>query len=90
MAKQERIQPRNDGRRNAADYSGGIASGKHQGLREPDKDGDVADALANVSLKDRGTLMEDHLRDKRGNGVANDYDDSTDASADRKGISRGD
>ena len=67
MASNERIQPQSDGRRNAADYSGGTASGKRQGLHEPDKDGEVADALANVSLKDRGTLMEDHLRDKRGN-----------------------
>ena len=78
MANQERIQPKADGSRDAADYAGGVASGKKQGLREPDKDGDVADALANVSLKDRGTLMEDHLRDKRGNGVAQDYDDSID------------
>ena len=31
-----------------------------------------------VSLKDRGAVMEDHLRDKRGNGVAGDYDDSID------------
>lgn len=77
MANDERIQPRSDGAPNAADYAGGTASGKRQGLREPDKDGDVADALANVSLKDRGTVMEDHLRDKRGNGVARDYDDST-------------
>lgn len=78
MSRQERIQPRNDGRRDAADDPGGIASGKHQGLRRPDNDGDVADALANVSLKDRGAVMEDHLRDKRGNGVAGDYDDSID------------
>ena len=81
MASNERIQPQSDGRRNAADYSGGTASGKRQGLQEPDKDGEVADALANVSLKDRGTLMEDHLRDKRGNGVARDYDDSLEAGS---------
>ena len=78
MANQQRIQPDADGSRNAADDAGGVASGKKQGVREPDKDGDVADALANVSLKDRGTVMEDHLRDKRGNGVAQDYDDSID------------
>ena len=78
MANQQRIQPDADGSRNAADYAGGVASGKKQGLREPDKDGEVAETLANVSLKDRGTLMEDHLRDKRGNGVAQDYDDSID------------
>ena len=76
MTDKHPIEPRSDGRRTAADYAGGIASGKRQGLHEPDKDGDVADALANVSLKDRGTVMEDHLRDKRGNGVARDYDDS--------------
>lgn len=63
---------------NAADRSSGVPSGKRQGLHEPSKDGEVRDALGNVSLKDRGTVMEDHLRDKRGNGVANDYDDSID------------
>ena len=76
MANQRPIQPRSDGARNAADYAGGEASGKKQGLREPGRDREVDDALANVSLKDRGTVMEDHLRDKRGNGVAQDYDDS--------------
>lgn len=75
---------------NAADRSSGEASGKHQGMYRPDGNRDASDALENVSLKDRGTLMEDHLRDKRGNGVAEDYDDSIDPPADRKGISRGD
>ena len=78
----ERIQPRSDGAHNAADYAGGTASGKRQGLHEPGKDGDVADALANVSLKDRGTVMEDKLRVKRGNGVAQDYDDSLETRED--------
>lgn len=75
---------------NAADRSSGKASGKHQGMYRPDENREVSDSLENVSLKDRGTLMEDKLRDKRGNGVANDYDDSIDPPADRKGISRGD
>ena len=63
---------------NATDRSSGEASGKHQGMYRPDDDREVADALENVSLKDRGAVMEDHLRDKRGNGVADDYDDSID------------
>ena len=75
---------------NASNRTGGEASGKHQGVYRPDENREVSDKLENTSLKDRGAVMEDHLRDKRGNGVANDYDDSTDASADRKGISRGD
>ena len=78
----ERIQPRSDGAHNAADYAGGTASGKRQGLHDPGKDGDVADALANVSLKDRGPVLEDKLRDKRGNGVAQDYDDSLETRED--------
>ena len=68
----------------------GEASGKHQGVYRPDDERDNSDKLENVSLKDRGTVMEDHLRDKRGNGVADDYDDSIDEPTDRKVISRGD
>ena len=68
----------------------GEASGKHQGMFRPDDERDTSDKLANVSLKDRGAVMEDHLRDKRGNGVANDYDDAIDEPTDRRGISRGD
>lgn len=68
----------------------GEASGKHQGVYRPDEQRDHSDKLENVSLKDRGAVMEDHLRDKRGNGVANDYDDAIDEPTDRKGISRGD
>jgi hypothetical protein len=68
----------------------GEASGKHQGVHRDDELRDRSDKLENVSLKDRGAVMEDHLRDKRGNGVANDYDDSIDEPTDRKGISRGD
>jgi len=75
---------------NAADRSSGVASGKHQGVYRPDENREASDALQNVSLKDRGVLMEDHLRDKRGNGVANDYDDSIEHTGDRKGIKRGD
>jgi hypothetical protein len=75
---------------NAADRSSGEASGKHQGVYRPDDNREASDALENVSLKDRGALMEDHLRDKRGNGVANDYDDSIEPTGDRKGITRGD
>lgn len=75
---------------NATDRGSGEASGKHQGVYRPDENRDASDKLENVSLEDRGALMEDHLRDKRGNGVANDYDDAQGEPADRKGISRGD
>lgn len=75
---------------NATERGSGEASGKHQGVSRPDGNRDASDKLENVSLEDRGALMEDHLRDKRGNGVANDYDDANDPPADRKGISRGD
>ena len=75
---------------NAADRSSGEASGKHQGMYRPDENRDASDKLENVSLEDRGAVMEDHLRDKRGNGVANDYDDSIEPTGDRKGIARGD
>lgn len=55
---------------------GGLASGKHQGLRQPADDERVEDALDNTGLEDRGELMEDHLRDRRSKGVRGGYDDS--------------
>jgi len=75
---------------NASDRRSGEASGKHQGMYRPDGQREVEDKLENVGLGDRGESMEDHLRDKRGKGVAGEYDDATEASGDRKGIARGD
>ena len=60
----------------------GVASGKHQGLRQPGDDQRTGDKLENADLESRGANMEDHLRDRRGKGVAGDYDDSIDHDAD--------
>lgn len=75
---------------NATGRGSGEASGKHQGMQRPDGIREADDRLENVGLEDRGRVLEDHLRNKRGKGVAGEYDDSTDASGDRKGIARGD
>ena len=67
---------------NAAGRDSGVASGKHQGLRQPADDQRVGDKLENADLESRGAHMEDHLRDRRGKGVAGEYDDSIDHDAD--------
>lgn len=45
------------------------ASGKHQGLHRPGDDQRVRQVLDHVGLEDRGELVEDELRDRRGSGV---------------------
>lgn len=77
MATDEKPVPQN-----AVDYSGGTASGKHQGVRRPDKDHAVEDALHKVGTADRGKVLEDHLRDRDSKGVAGGYDDSIDREDD--------
>jgi len=67
---------------NPAGRESGVASGKHQGLRQPSDDQRTGDKLENADLESRGANMEDHLRDRRGKGVAGDYDDSIDHDAD--------
>ncbi len=67
---------------NAAAQSTGEASGKKVGLHQPSNDKQVADKLENVDLASRGAKVHDHLRDKRGNGVPGDYDDSIKHDAD--------
>ena len=70
---------------NAAGSAGrdsGVASGKKTGLHQPSDDQRTQDKLDNVDTASRGIQVEDHLRDKRGNGVAGDYDDSIDHDAD--------
>jgi len=67
----------------AAGARAGEASGKHQGLRQPADDQRDEDKLGQVGLRSRGSKFEDHLRDKRGKGVAGDYDDSIDHDADQ-------
>lgn len=56
----------------------GVASGKHQGLRQPADDSRTGDKLENADLESRGLGVEDHLRDRRGNGVE-DSNESIDA-----------
>jgi hypothetical protein len=61
--------------------SGGQASGKHQGLRQPADDERVEDALETTGLDDRGERLEDHQRDRHSKGVSGGYDDSIDRAA---------
>ncbi len=56
--------------------SKGTASGKKIGLHQPSDDKRIEDRVGNVDLTSRGAKVHDHLRDKRGNGVPGDYDDS--------------
>ena len=67
----------------AVDRDSGVASGKHQGLRQPADDPRVEDKLDNVDLESRGAKVEDHLRDRRGKGVQGGYDDSINHDADQ-------
>jgi len=62
-------------------YAGGVASGRKQGLRQPDDDNRVEDALDTVRLRDSDAAVQDQLRDKRGKGVRGGYDDSLDGQA---------
>lgn len=63
--------------------STGTASGKKTGLHQPSDDQRTEDKLGQVDLASRGAKVHDHLRDKRGNGVAG-YDDSIRHDADSK------
>lgn len=65
----------------AARHSG-EASGKKTGLHQPSNDKAVKDKLVKVDLVSRGAKVHDHLRDKRGKGVADAYDDSIKHNAD--------
>ncbi len=65
----------------SAARSTGTASGKKTGLHQPADDQRIEDKLNNVDLASRGSNVHDHLRDKRGNGVAGDYDDSIEHDA---------
>lgn len=62
--------------------SSGVASAEKTGLHQPSDDNRTEDKLENVDLASRGSKVNDHLRDKRGNGVAGDYDDSINHDAD--------
>lgn len=62
-------------------YSGGVAGGGKQGLRQPGDDQRVEDALDTVRLRDSGATVEDQRRDQRGKGVRGGYDDSLDSEA---------
>ena len=67
----------------SASRSSGEASGRKTGLHQPSNDNEIADKLENVDLASRGAKVHDHLGDKRGNGVAGDYDDSIKHDADK-------
>ena len=62
-------------------YAGGVASGQKQGLRQPDDDKRVEDALDTVRLRDSGAAVEDQNRDKGSKGVRGGFDDSVDDDA---------
>ncbi|MFP7722368.1 hypothetical protein [Lysobacter sp. A3-1-A15] len=62
--------------------SQGVASGKKTGLHQPSDDNRIEDKLGNVDLESRGIKVHDHLRNKRGKGVAGEYDDSINHDAD--------
>lgn len=64
--------------------SQGVASGQKTGLHQPSDDNRIEDRLENVDLESRGAKVNDHLRDKRGKGVAGAYDDSIDHDADER------
>jgi hypothetical protein len=74
-------QSPNDASGGSAGRASGEASGKNVGLHQPSNDREIADKLTNVDLDSRGAAVHDHLRDKRGNGVAG-YDDSIKHDAD--------
>ena len=65
----------------SATQSTGTASAQKKGLHQPSNDKQVEDKLGNVDALSRGSKVNDHLRDKRGNGVAGDYDDSIEHDA---------
>ncbi|MGH8076798.1 MAG: hypothetical protein ACREPE_05665 [Lysobacter sp.] len=62
----------------------GQASGKHQGLRHPDDDQRVKQALDEVDLADQGESAEDELRDRRGRGLPNTNDVRSDSNDDER------
>lgn len=62
----------------------GEASGKHQGLRHPDDDQRVKQALDEVDLQDQGESVEDELRDRRGRGLPNTADVRSDRTDDER------
>ena len=62
----------------AAVRDGGVASSPHQPLRRPGNTEEMADALQQAGLADRGAAVDDHLRDRDSKGVAGGYDDSID------------
>ncbi|MFC7301826.1 hypothetical protein [Cognatiluteimonas weifangensis] len=61
--------------------SSGQASGAHAGLHRPGDDGDFEDRLEDLDPAADGEQVFDHLRDRRGKGVAGAYDDSIDHAA---------
>jgi len=66
------------------DKGGREAGGQHQGLRQPDDDQRVEQALDDVGLEDQGDAVEDQLRDRRGSGVPSTDDVRSDSADDER------
>lgn len=62
----------------------GEAGGQHQPVRRPDHDQPVEQRLDDVGLEDRGDVLEDELRDRRGSGVPPSVDRDIADPSDRK------
>lgn len=60
----------------------GQASGRHPGIRHPTGANRLDDKVENADLELRGLGIEDELGDRRGKGVAGEYDDSIGHDAD--------
>lgn len=66
---------------NALAHSSGQAGGEHVGLHRPRDDEALEDRLEALDPAADGEQVFDHLRDRRGKGVAGAYDDSIDHAA---------
>ncbi|NUS38186.1 MAG: hypothetical protein HOQ02_04075 [Lysobacter sp.] len=69
---------RGSGSREASTRNSGTASSSRPPLRRPGDDAKTDAALHQASVSDRGATVNDHLRDRGGKGIADDYDDSID------------
>lgn len=80
--------------RSDLDSDSGVASGSREPYSGPSDGHTTADRLHDVDPADGGMSLEDHQRDRGGNGVRGGYDDAVkrrgQAGDDRLGVSRGD
>lgn len=72
----------------------GTASGSREPSSGPSDGRTTGNRLHDIDASERGESLEDHQRDRAGNGVPGGYDDSVKhrkgEGDDRRGISRGD